>query len=210
MTTVIVAARDALVRDLVSVTLGSRGIVISSEVQDSAQLAAACATNAPDVVVTDSILADGPLVDLQPVLTHGGRVLVLSSEASPERLVQLLAGGAAGYLLVDDTDEAALADAVETVASGRAALHPSIAQAVLEQWRALRTQAPGGRSTLSPRELDVLCAMAEGLGTKAIARRLGLAVKTVEHHKGRVFAKLSVRNQAHAVAVATEQGLLPS
>ena len=61
---------------------------------------------------------------------------------------------------------------------------------------------------MTARERDVLEAMAEGLGAKAIARRLGVAVKTVESHKFRIFEKLGVHTQAHAVAVAIHHGLL--
>ncbi len=50
--------------------------------------------------------------------------------------------------------------------------------------------------------------MAEGMSGKAIARHLGVALKTVENHKIRVFNKLGVRTQAHAVSVAIGQGLL--
>jgi DNA-binding NarL/FixJ family response regulator len=55
----------------------------------------------------------------------------------------------------------------------------------------------------------VLKAMAEGLAAKGIARRLGVATKTVENHKVRVFDKLGVRNHAQAVSVAITHGLIP-
>jgi DNA-binding CsgD family transcriptional regulator len=63
-------------------------------------------------------------------------------------------------------------------------------------------------ASLTVREHDVLVAMADGLPAKSIARRLGMAVKTVENHKIRIYDKLGVRTQAHAVAVAIGQGLL--
>jgi DNA-binding NarL/FixJ family response regulator len=80
---------------------------------------------------------------------------------------------------------------------------------ILEQWRELRadpTVAPLER--LTPRERDVLRALTDGLSTKAIARELGVAVKTVENHKIHVFDKLGVRTHAQAVAVAIGHGLL--
>src|SRR5436305_1144934 len=66
----------------------------------------------------------------------------------------------------------------------------------------------GPRSNLTPRELDVLEAMSDGLATKAIASRLGVATKTVENHKVRIFDKLGVRTQAQAVSLAIGHGLL--
>jgi len=53
-----------------------------------------------------------------------------------------------------------------------------------------------------------LTAIVDGLAAKAIARRLGMAVKTVENHKIRIFEKLGARTQAHAVAIAVGHGLV--
>jgi len=60
---------------------------------------------------------------------------------------------------------------------------------------------------LTARELEVLAAMADGLSAKAIALRLGVALKTVENHKVRIFDKLGVQTQAHAVSVAIGLGV---
>jgi DNA-binding NarL/FixJ family response regulator len=85
---------------------------------------------------------------------------------------------------------------------------------LLEQWRRLRdagrigTVGGGVSPSLTVREMDVLVAMADGLPAKAVARRLGVAVKTVENHKIRIYDKLGVRTQAHAVSLAISQGLL--
>jgi DNA-binding NarL/FixJ family response regulator len=83
----------------------------------------------------------------------------------------------------------------------------------LQQWRRLRSapvlSAGEKRPRLTPRELEILIKMTDGLATKAIARSLGVAVKTVENHKIRIFDKLGVRTQAHAVAMAIGHGLVP-
>ena len=65
---------------------------------------------------------------------------------------------------------------------------------------------PGPGKQLTLREMEVLNAVADGLSTKATARRLGVAVKTVENHKTRVFAKMGVHSQAQLVA----ERLVPS
>jgi two-component system nitrate/nitrite response regulator NarL len=85
------------------------------------------------------------------------------------------------------------------------------ASTILSQWRSLRLQgsaAPFRRSELTPREEQVLEAMVEGLAAKAIAKRLGVATKTVENHKIRIFDKLGVRTHAQAVSLTIGQGLL--
>lgn len=62
--------------------------------------------------------------------------------------------------------------------------------------------------SLSRREVEVLAAISTGATTHQVAHGLGIRPKTVENHKQRIFSKLGVQNQAHAVAVATRRGLL--
>jgi DNA-binding NarL/FixJ family response regulator len=64
------------------------------------------------------------------------------------------------------------------------------------------------RPMLSPREIEVLAEIGAGATTRAVAESLGISAKTVEHHKQRIFTKLGVQNQAHAVALAIRMGLL--
>lgn len=63
-------------------------------------------------------------------------------------------------------------------------------------------------STLTPRELEILELLAEGLRQSDIAERLVISPKTVGTHVGRILAKLGVRSRVHAVAVAYRDGLL--
>jgi DNA-binding NarL/FixJ family response regulator len=64
------------------------------------------------------------------------------------------------------------------------------------------------RPLLSQREVQVLGEIGAGSTTRLVAETMGISPKTVENHKQRIFAKLGVQNQAHAVAVAMRQGLL--
>ena len=64
------------------------------------------------------------------------------------------------------------------------------------------------RPLLSHREIQVLGEIGAGSTTRLVAQTMGISPKTVENHKQRIFAKLGVQNQAHAVAVAMRQGLL--
>ena len=207
---VVIADPNALVRSLLRTALQHDDFVAVGEADDVRGLLRRCAVAAPDVVVTNSDLRDGPIDDHLHLLAHpGARVLVLTSDPSPERVTTLLGAGVAGYLL-REVEPSQVADAVRSVAAGEVVLHPAIACTVVDQWRRLRAGGPArvARPSLTPRELEVLRAMADGLGAKAIARRLGVAVKTVENHKTRVFDKLGVRTQAHAVATAISHGLL--
>jgi two-component system nitrate/nitrite response regulator NarL len=136
---------------------------------------------------------------------------VICDDPSPERLTRILTLGVSGYLR-SDAAPASVVEAVATLAGGAAVLEPTAMGTLLEQWRGLRKGgrgSAGGRLLdLTAREGDVLAALADGLPTKAVARRLGMAPKTVENHKTRIFDKLGVRSQAAAVSFAIAHGLL--
>ena len=65
-----------------------------------------------------------------------------------------------------------------------------------------------GRSLLTPRELETLALVGEGLSNKAIARRLSISAHTVKYHLEAVFEKLGARSRAEAVSRGLRQGLL--
>ncbi|MEN3274016.1 MAG: hypothetical protein V7636_2777 [Actinomycetota bacterium] len=209
---VLVADPSALVRTLLVSLLRDAGLDACEANGDRKQLLALLGTRPFDVLVTNADLVGGPIDDMVTHLCDGVRVIVFTADRSPERLTMLLERGVCGYLL-REIEPSAVVDAVRAVLDGDVALHPAVATTVVEQWRTLRrTCAQGSRTsprlTLTRREHDVLTAMADGLSTKAIARQLGVAIKTVENHKTRVFDKLGVRSQAHAVATAISHGLL--
>ena len=169
-----------------------------------------CQEEAPDVVIAGSPF-DGQPIDrcLDELVHFGCRALIVSYDPSPSRMIGALGHGASGYLLSDSrTEDVATAAAV--VAAGGVALHPVAAGLVVHQWRRYRAGPcvpdPTQRS-LTPREQEILTAMVDGLAAKSIARMLGVSLKTVENHKTRIFAKLGARTQAHAVSIATAEGV---
>jgi DNA-binding NarL/FixJ family response regulator len=133
-------------------------------------------------------------------------VLLLSVHTDEQRLRGLLEAGADGYVL-KEAAAPELPAAIRAVARGEAALPPRLARALLARLQRDRT---GERLTdrLTERERAVLRLMAAGLTSRAIARHLGLSVKTAEHHRGRVLRKLGAPNIAAAVGLAYREGLL--
>ena len=71
-----------------------------------------------------------------------------------------------------------------------------------------RSLPPAQSPTLTPREAEILRCIAAGLSANEVSGQLGISRKTVEGHKRRIFTKLDVQNQAHAVAIATRSGQL--
>ncbi len=119
---------------------------------------------------------------------HATPILLFSQYIESARAIELVAGGSAGfgYLLKDrvlDVDE--FVDAVRRVANGGTAIDPLIVSALVSTG-----QPPDRLTSLSPRELEVLSLMAEGLTNSAISSRLHMARRTVETHVNGVFTKL--------------------
>lgn len=211
---VVVADASQMVRDILRTVLSKAGIDVVGDTGSITHLVELCRLRSPHVVVAGVMLDGQPLDSWLPqVLATGARVLVLSDGGASEHLTAVLLAGASGCLVLADTAPAGVTEAVRAVAQGEAALHPMVAKVILKQWRQLR--APAGEQTadgvsLTPREREILAAMADGLATKSIARKLGVAAKTVDNHKARIFSKLRARNQSHAVSAAIAAGLLPA
>jgi DNA-binding NarL/FixJ family response regulator len=155
----------------------------------------------PNVVVAGELLGDG-LIDhfLADLVRAGAHVLLLADELHSDRVLDLIGRGLSGACTTG-SGLTAVADAVLDVAGGGIALPPLLTAAIVTQWRSGRRRGtPDPDEQLTLRELEVLNAMVDGLSTKATARLLGVALKTVENHKTRVFAKLGVRSQAQLIA----------
>ncbi|MBT0767827.1 response regulator transcription factor [Kineosporia sp. J2-2] len=132
------------------------------------------------------------------------RVLVLTTYDTDDDIVNAVEAGATGYLL-KDTPRAVLVDAVRAAARGETVLAPPVAAKLVSR---LRAPAPAA-SLLTPREVEVLRAVARGLTNADLGRGLFISEATVKTHLIRVFTKLGVDDRTRAVTAAMELGLLP-
>ncbi|EME99077.1 response regulator transcription factor [Streptomyces mobaraensis NBRC 13819 = DSM 40847] len=195
----------AVVRAGLLALLGSEpDIEVVGETGSGEEAVATAARLRPDVVLMDLQL--GPGVDgveaTRRIAPTGVHVLVLTTYDTDADITRAIAAGATGYLLKAERPEELFA-AIRAAAQGRTALSPPVAGRVLDRMRGV------GRPTLTPRELDILGRLAEGLGNRDIARTLFISQATVKTHLGRIYDKLGVDTRAGAVAVAKEQRLLP-
>lgn len=132
-------------------------------------------------------------------------VVILSMYDDPEYVEQALEAGATGYLLKTvGLDE--LTRAVRAAADGDGYLQSEITKPVLRRFAAM--PSPALDVTLSPRERDVLQLVADGLSTKQVATRLGLAESTVKTYLRQLFEKLGATHRAHAVALALRNRII--
>lgn len=132
------------------------------------------------------------------------RVLALSMHRDAVYVREMLRAGAKGYL-VKDADDDALLDAVRAVARGEAYLSPSVADAVLTDYRKHVTNPV---DLLTAREREVLQLIAEGKTNKDIANQLTLSVYTVEAHRSRLMEKLNLHSTGDLVRFAIRNGFI--
>ena len=130
-------------------------------------------------------------------------VVILTMEADPGVAREALAAGASAYVLKESADEH-LARAIRTAADGGTHLDPALGAAVATR----RPARAGERGRLTARELDVLRLIALGHTNREIAGRLGVSVRTIESHRGRIQAKTGRTSRAELVALALAVGLL--
>jgi DNA-binding NarL/FixJ family response regulator len=214
MTTRVVIADDqALVRTGFQMILKARGIEVVGEAADGAEAVDAVRRLRPDVVLMDIRMPvmDGLEATRRIVASATDcRVLILTTFDLDRYVYAALAAGASGFLLKDVTPEH-LAAAVRLVTTGDALLAPSITRRLVERFAVPAAAQPAihrDLTSLTPRELEVLTLMGQGLSNAELATELALSEATVKTHVARIFAKLSLRDRAQAVVLAYETGLI--
>jgi two-component system nitrate/nitrite response regulator NarL len=163
--------------------------------------------SAPDVALIDYSMPDLTGLDVVERAAAEGlrtRVLLISAFAEGATITRALEAGAAGYL-AKEASRAAICDAVRRVGRGESVVGAEAQTALVEH---LRVSASRARQLLTPRELEILVLLAEGLSAKQIADRLVLGHATIKTHLHHVYDKLGVGDRASAVAEGMRRGLL--
>ena len=128
------------------------------------------------------------------------KILVVTNYDTDADILGAIESGAVGYLL-KDAPPAELLAAVRSAADGDSALSPVVADRLMTRVRTPRT-------SLTPRELEVLQLVAAGASNRQIGQDLMLSEATVKSHLVHIYDKLGVRSRTSAVAAAREQGVL--
>lgn len=192
------------------------GLVGLLEVEADLEVVAEAGDGAEALAVVQALRPDVVLMDLRMPRLDGAaateailaalpatRVLVLTTYDTDGDILRAVEAGATGYLL-KDTPQAQLVEAVRSAARGETVLAPSVAARLVS-----RLRSPAA-DPLTPREVEVLAAVARGLSNAEIGRALFIGEATVKTHLLRVFAKLGVDDRTRAVTVAMERGILPA
>ena len=197
---VTIAEDSALLREGLVRLLVDEGHEVVAAVGDARALLGAVEREQPDVVVADVRMppthSDEGVVAALEIRRRWPRigVLVLSQYVERRHTAQLIGddGGRVGYLLKDRVAQVGeFLDALERVGAGGAAFDPEVVRQLLAAGR-----RADPLSRLTPRERDVLDAMAEGLTNAGTAQRLRMSVSAVEKHVASIFGKLGIPETA--------------
>jgi DNA-binding NarL/FixJ family response regulator len=207
MTVRIVVADDhpAMRAGVVALLASASDLEIVGEAADGREALELVARLRPDVAVLDLRMPvqDGVALTTRIVAEHPAtRVLILTTYDTDSEIERAVEAGALGYLL-KDAGRDQLTSAVRAAARGETVLAPSVAARLVAR---IRAPAP---ITLTPREVDVLQAVADGLSNPDIGARLFITEATVKTHLLRIFAKLDVNDRTAAAVAALQRNLLP-
>jgi DNA-binding NarL/FixJ family response regulator len=208
---VLIVDDHPLTRSALTSLLEQSAFSVVGEAADGKEAVERTRSLQPDVVLLDLSMPGPGGLEALPQLRAAApecEIVVLTASGTEENLLAAIRGGAAGYLLKSEPPER-IAEFLEGVVKGEAALSGSVARRLLERVRV------GGRhdsavpesisSALSARELEVLLLLDEHLGTDQIAKRLYISEHTVRSHVKHLLHKLGVSSRREALELLARE-----
>jgi DNA-binding NarL/FixJ family response regulator len=165
----------------------------------------------PRIVLVDLGLPDGSGLEVIRAAARADwqiDAMVISIFGDERRVIEAIRAGARGYILKGSDLQQIGADIMAMI-DGGSPISPSIARHVLNQLGGDNMgEAPAGLSVLSPREAEILRAVARGYKRHEISAQLSISEGTVGNHITRIYRKLKVGSNIEAVSRATKDGLI--
>jgi DNA-binding NarL/FixJ family response regulator len=206
---VVVADDQKIVRDgLVTLLKLLPGIEVVAAASDGEEAVQLVAEHNPDVLLVDLRMPNVDGVEAtRRVRTDHPRteVVVLTTYSDDDSVLSALRAGARGFL-TKDADAESIGRALQAAANGQSILDADVQRRLIEGAAAPKPADAAG-SGLTPREIEVLRLIADGLSNTEIARHLVVSEATVKTHINHLFAKANLRDRAQAVAYAYRLGL---
>jgi two-component system, NarL family, response regulator YdfI len=210
---VLVAATSAIVRaGLEAMLAANPALTVLGSVPDLTALAQQVEGIQPDVLLLEVELHDEDTTAALLALAAEVRppaIVVLTDDPHGAWMAEALRSGVRA-ILPRQAVAGEIVAAIEATVAGLVALHPDAVEALLLAASSATRLLPSSsqQQALTPREIEVLGMMAEGLGNKEIAWRLGLSEHTVKFHVSAIFAKLNATSRTEAVILGIRQGLI--
>lgn len=204
---VIVDDHDLVREGLRSLLAHYEDFDVTGEAADVDSAVAVITQQRPDLVLLDLRLGDTDGAEVARRVRAAGmdtKILVLSVHDTSAHLRSAMAAGADGYLLKSVTGQA-LADGIRNAVAGQTVIgHEFVPKLLADATRDTPVADPG----ITTREEQVLELVADGLGNRAIAERLGMSTRTAQKHVENLFKKLNVHDRTELVTAAFRRGLL--
>ena len=212
MIRLLVAASSSIVRaGLESIAGSNAAITLVGGASDLKSLASAVEELQPDVVLVAFEIGQGQAPEELLTLAASGQgpaIVLLAQDSQPDWTAEALHSGVRAVLPREASREEILA-AIEAAAAGLVVLHPHDLHTVLSiPQQGDRPEATFQAQPLSPREIEVLGMLAEGLGNKTIAWKLGISEHTVKFHVASIMSKLNAASRTEAVTIGIRRGLI--
>ena len=184
-------------------------IDVIAEASDGAEAVRLVEEHRPDVAVLDIRMPEVTGVEATRRIKArfpDTRVLILTAYDDDPYVFALLEAGADGYVLKTASADQ-LIDAVRTVYRGESALSPEVASKVVRQATGRRPAGAADQiEPLTPREIDVLRLVAQGMTNRQVGQELGISHRTVQGHLASIYDKLEVNSRTEAVTEGLKRG----
>ncbi|MEU8181085.1 response regulator transcription factor [Micromonospora sp. NPDC049044] len=211
---VVIVDDDPLVRGMLTLMLdGADGIAVVGEAADGATAITAVDRHQPDVVLMDIRMPGVNGITATERLRRRHRppeIIVLTTFDTDEHVLRALRAGASGFLLKDTPPEQ-ISQAVRAVAAGNPMLSPGVTRRLMQRVASgaeSYEQAHERLALLTPRERDVVLAIAQGRANAEIASDLLMSVTTVKAHVSHILTKLDLDNRTQIALLAHDGRLL--
>ena len=188
---------------------GMPGVEVVAEASNGKQAVDLVGSLQPDVVLLDIGMKELNGIEAAGIIARdypSVRIIILSMHDTQEFVSQALKAGATGYVL-KDAAPLELEFALQAVTNGETYLSPRVSRQVVQSLVRPAEVEPG-LEILSPRQREILKAVATGRTTKQIAYDLGLSIKTIETHRAQVMERLGIHDVAGLVRYSIRIGLI--
>lgn len=207
----VIADDHALVRQGIKRLLQDEtDVEVVGEAGDAAEALTRVMELRPDIVLMDVGMPGFSSFEAARIIQRdlpGTRVVFLTMHEDQDYVMQGLQAGASGYLL-KDTPAAKLVSVLRDVHQGGKFVSPEVLGGLLDTGKLGQTGLRAPKSSLTPREQEVMKLLAEGNTVRKIAGMLGLSLKTVEAHKFNLMRKLDIHNKAELVHCAIRRKIV--
>jgi len=206
---ILVADDHPMLREgLISVLSTQQDLEVVGEAADGSEVVRLADSLKPDVILLDlempglsGVAALEKLRDADST----ARTIIFTAYDTDERILGALRAGARGYLL-KGAARTEIFDAIRTVHAGGSLLQPVVTNKLLQTMS--RAQRREETEPLTPREIEVLALLSQGLQNKEISGRLFISERTVKFHVSSLMHKLGAENRTETVTIAAQRGLI--